>query len=115
MAPHPHQSFGSGELRFVVPTVIGALALLIYLGSQTPHPVASASTSQSAFVTSGKPKSWHGLPNPMSEPEATAATVQRLAERTGGNYDLLSDDEKTFMEVIGAGEGRAILKNTAQF
>src|SRR5579862_480680 len=94
MAPFSAQNAGS--LRVIVPVVILAIGGLLLLGGQSPTktPPTSAPTSTATILDN----SYHGLPNPMTQPEATSIAVKRLAVRTHGDYDKLTYDEKMFLE-----------------
>ena len=111
MAPFSAQNAGS--LRVIVPVVILAIGGLLLLGGQSPTktPPTSAPTSTATILDN----SYHGLPNPMTQPEATSIAVKRLAVRTHGDYDKLTYDEKMFLEGCAGSDARTALLNIARF
>jgi hypothetical protein len=113
MNSYSEQSGFSGhEVRSISIAVVCGVAALLWLGSQ----LRPAAAPQAPAVTGANFQNhYHGLPNPMEATEEHAEVLKRLAERSGGNYNRLSDDEKIWLEAAGGGMGALLLRNEVQF
>lgn len=56
----------------------------------------------------------NGIPDPNRDPVAAGAYVKTLAQRNGGDFDRLTEDERIFLNSLAHGHGRDLLAKTAR-
>ncbi len=72
--------------------------------------MGNLSGKKPAAVPAASPQGYyHGLPDYMVHPEQANSMVKKLSVQVQGDYNLLTPDQKTWLDGMASGYGRQVL------